>query len=863
MNSWSRTEKIAKEYIIAGLPVIPDRDKNPQYKSGWTDTYLWNCAEKLSNYTASLPYRSTDEKYPVSKNDKYLGLAVVCSDIVVIDIDVDQEVNGKDQFNEFCESEGNTTLNALLKEYVSDQSPSGGHHLFFLSDNDTNLLRNGEIDYINPSGKIEFKGRGTKVTISPTTYCGCVQKKLVNGVLNYKDKLHKCGVGKDHDKCKFKDIQYKWINDPRKVPLKPMPEFLKIAIRNSSCQKKSEIKSEDKDDIESKSFFIKINSEYFTQMFKLFSKEKSIETKHWKKIIFGLKNAGATLEQAHEFSKYAGESYSKDGVESSWNSINSLNLNQKIGLVTLNKILKKDIGKEAFDNFKKDYFICDNEDDINIFGNSIGLSKLFAKEKKSIIKIIDSTGKGYIWSYKNKLWEEVEGIHIKNMIPHVLLPYITKCIDRTTKDEEKKKEVESDEESDSDEEEKKKPKKDDKDGKLRYLRGMKKKLQDMSNTKAIMDQLITLLKDDKIIEQINRDPNMLPISKGKIIDLRNGEVRDRDLRDLFSLECPVSYNKNESYPNAEKFFMDIASQDKDLRDYLRVFCSYCLTGLTKERNIWIHNGRGSNGKTTLWDIMSKILGSFLVYCAPEVILKRDIKSKGPTPELIPLIHARVAVLSEIEANEKLNTKRVKEISSGGDKMSARAVYGRSQIEFTPQFKMILMTNDKPSFDCSDQAMIDRVRLIPANARFEGTKASKEYIDNLKTTHLSEIFSYLIDGGISYHNSDNGLLTPKICEDGMKEYRKEINTIESFISDCCIISKDLSCKAADLYPGYLDYCKSEKLTTNVKKKFFEYFSIAYPKIEMNKAKKIDGKVIKCHIGIKINYEEDEMSDIPRE
>jgi len=91
------------------------------------------------------------------------------------------------------------------------------------------------------------------------------------------------------------------------------------------------------------------------------------------------------------------------------------------------------------------------------------------------------------------------------------------------------------------------------------------------------------------------------------------------------------------------------------------------------------------------------------------------RSSSATPHLIPLIGARLAVLSETKKNEKLNEKIIKQLT-GNDKISCRALYG-SQIEFRAICKLILLTNNKPGFNSDDLAMIDRLRYSPFKSRF--------------------------------------------------------------------------------------------------------------------------------------------------
>ena len=80
-------------------------------------------------------------------------------------------------------------------------------------------------------------------------------------------------------------------------------------------------------------------------------------------------------------------------------------------------------------------------------------------------------------------------------------------------------------------------------------------------------------------------PHLLPILDGKVIDLRDGSVRERLKEDYFSFECPVTLSDNTDH--AKKFFMDIADNDEEIYDLIIKELGYAMTGFIDSRCFFI------------------------------------------------------------------------------------------------------------------------------------------------------------------------------------------------------------------------------------------------------------------------------------
>lgn len=311
------------------------------------------------------------------------------------------------------------------------------------------------------------------------------------------------------------------------------------------------------------------------------------------------------------------------------------------------------------------------------------------------------------------------------------------------------------------------------------------KLCSESKLKSIYKLYESEIIDESFVDTLNRVlPHHLPVNKCFKIDLRNGTVSQREKTDKFTYECPVSYTK-ERPEELMNMLSAIACNKKDDLKYIQKMLGYGLTGHIDSRVYFILFGKGCNGKTVLLNLMSKILKQQYQAVSKCVFINSNTSKTGGT-EVLQLKDCRMATFSETNPNDELNEAIIKMIS-GNDSITARGLY-KDPMTFIPICKLILCTNYKPDFNANDKANVDRVRLVPLNARFvEKPVKVNEYqringIDKLiETKYLNEFFSWVVDGAIEYYKNPDFTPVGEML-DAQNEYIREQSNITNFIDD---------------------------------------------------------------------------------
>ena len=360
---------------------------------------------------------------------------------------------------------------------------------------------------------------------------------------------------------------------------------------------------------------------------------------------------------------------------------------------------------------------------------------------------------------------------------------------------------------------------------------LKKYLKNLSNVtflKNCKEYYCSYAYDKEFDTNLNRAEYELPIANCKKIHLKTKEITERTRKDMFSFSLDVSYKNDETErEHVMKFFTSLCSNDIPFTEYLIKFLGYSLSGDLSDTSINIFYGGGSNGKSTLFEIMKKMLKKYYTSLSEGVFIKNDKRGTAATPELIPLKDARLGVLSESNEGEQLNEARLKSVS-GGDEIYARDLY-KSAVTFTSKTKLVLVTNNLPIFNVKDGGMLRRIKLFPFTNRFTRTPESDKFIDDIKNKYLDSLFSMLIDAGAEYH-SGKRLVMCDFMNNQLKDYISDLdfeqrffeenyNIIEESVYESSLQKTNLRILRNDVYRHFQDYLRENVIHKKYTQKQF--------------------------------------------
>jgi putative DNA primase/helicase len=195
---------------------------------------------------------------------------------------------------------------------------------------------------------------------------------------------------------------------------------------------------------------------------------------------------------------------------------------------------------------------------------------------------------------------------------------------------------------------------------------------------------------------------------------------------------------------------------------MRRMTGYLLTGSVSEHAFFFGHGTGANGKTTFVNVVRSILGDYATSIGSEVLMRSNY-DRHPT-ELAKLRGIRLAVAREIERGKTWAESKIKALT-GGDEIQARFMR-QDFFTFTPQFKLLVIGNHKPSLRVVDEALRRRLHFIPFVITIPPGKRDKHLEAKLKT-EAPAILRWMIEGCLAWQRQ--GLDPPKIVQAAIEEY----------------------------------------------------------------------------------------------
>src|SRR5699024_1197569 len=154
---------------------------------------------------------------------------------------------------------------------------------------------------------------------------------------------------------------------------------------------------------------------------------------------------------------------------------------------------------------------------------------------------------------------------------------------------------------------------------------------------------------------------------------------------------------------------------------------YSLSGDISEEVIFFLTGSGGNGKSKFLEAIQNVLGDYAKQTNANTFIRKQ-NDTNINNDIARLDKARFVSAVESEQGQQLAESLVKQLT-GGDKIAARFLR-KEFFEFKPEFKIFFSTNHKPIIRGTDDGIWRRIRLIPFNARFEGSKRDINLSDKL-------------------------------------------------------------------------------------------------------------------------------------
>lgn len=300
-------------------------------------------------------------------------------------------------------------------------------------------------------------------------------------------------------------------------------------------------------------------------------------------------------------------------------------------------------------------------------------------------------------------------------------------------------------------------------------------------------------------EQFQSNPNYINVKNG-VINLTTNKLESHSPSYFFLNEIPVKYDSNAKCPKIQKFLKEI-TYPEDIPT-LQEFIGYCLYRRYNIHKACMLLGEGKNGKSTLINLITKLLG------------KHNVSNK----ELQELIYQRFAVsklygkllnASADISDKALNkTGKFKELT-GEDRIDAEIKF-KDSFSFVNYAKFMFSANKLPPANDDSYAFYRRWILISFPNTFTGKKCDKDLLDKLSSENeLSGLLNWGLEG-LKRLLTQGDFTYNKSVDEVTEQYKKLSDPEYAFVKenikcmDGVYISKD------EVWQRYTDWCKTNRL-----------------------------------------------------
>jgi len=343
------------------------------------------------------------------------------------------------------------------------------------------------------------------------------------------------------------------------------------------------------------------------------------------------------------------------------------------------------------------------------------------------------------------------------------------------------------------------------------LINMSSKKTYISQTKYNYDEVIHLLKSYFYIDKISEElQNYIPL-KNKIYDIVSKEAFSYHEKYIFFSKLNVEYDENaKECPNFMKFLDDITEGDEKKKKLILQMMAYCLYPNYKYHVFFVLTGAGANGKTTLLNFLTDLLGT-------ENVSNRTLHELAENRfASYDLMNKFANISSELTSKDLRDTTIIKALT-GGDWIVGERKF-KNPVKFKNFAKLIFATNQVPKMLEDDSyGLYRRVILIPFTRTFKQEEMDTQMLEKLKSEKkavlhilLKELHE-LLEKGFVYESD-----VDKIRE----TYNLHASPVEIFFDNYvtygvrgCVFSKDI-------YNAYVDFCKKNKLSACSREAFIK-------------------------------------------
>jgi len=315
------------------------------------------------------------------------------------------------------------------------------------------------------------------------------------------------------------------------------------------------------------------------------------------------------------------------------------------------------------------------------------------------------------------------------------------------------------------------------------------------------NEIINYIQDMKKIlkKDIKTNPYIINC-KNTRLDIRSGKCLEYDPNAIEFLRLPVVYDPSAHCAELDKMLNRVFLCDREVINLFEELLGYGLMGHAKFAKLFLFCGNGSNGKSTILDLIRTFAGF-------ENCSSMGINETTSTFGKIELENKYFNIGDDIDNETIKDTGTLKRISAG----NTITVENKGEKKYSTVLTttLIYSANTIPkSFDKTD-GFYRRWTIVPFNAVFSIDDEDYDPMIEEKIT-TPEALSYMLNmalRGAKRLLVQGHFTEPKVVKEALEIYKSDNSTVLTWIDDK-ELDEDyfLENSRDDLYAEFVDWCK---------------------------------------------------------
>lgn len=311
--------------------------------------------------------------------------------------------------------------------------------------------------------------------------------------------------------------------------------------------------------------------------------------------------------------------------------------------------------------------------------------------------------------------------------------------------------------------------------------------------------LVKQFQSDAEIPEFNKktDEVRIPLKNGTLV-FKNGEMKFINFERSHFLTYQLSFDYD---PTAKAVifqkFLDRVLPDKTLQHVLLEFIGYCFVKKMKIEKMLLLFGSGRNGKSVVNEVIHALLGS-------ENVTSFSITSLcDPKSQTRPFLENNILNFSQEFGNGKFDIDIFKTIVSN-QKIEVKKLYQNPYI-VENYGRLASNCNVLPRVTENKDAFYRRLIILPFKEKILEAEIDIDLANKIISRELSGVFNMAIEG-MKRLVKQNNFTYSEIVEEELKKYRKDSNSLLTFLDDENYVPlKTEKIKLDEFFQLYNNYC----------------------------------------------------------